>query len=148
MGHGQSSSFGASCPDHGSTARTLPQSGALHSRLEVFLATAAAFRRLALALPQATEGTHHPDFRVANKVFAAIGVPDAAWGMVKLTPEQQAILKDAEPTIFKPAAGAWGRRGSTHVRLAAIDQKTLRSALEMAWRNTAPTHLLAKPSGA
>ena len=64
-------------------------------------------------------------------------MPDAAWGMVKLTPEQQEILIAAEPAAFKPAAGAWGRRGSTHVRLAAIDRTTLRSALAMAWRNTA-----------
>ena len=96
-------------------------------------------------MPEATESAHggHPDFRVANKVFASLGVPDKAWGMVKLTPEQQDILVDAEPGAFKPAAGAWGRRGYTHVRLAAVDQKTLGSALAMAWRNTAPSKLLA-----
>jgi hypothetical protein len=109
------------------------------------LATAALFRRLALALPEATEGAHggHPDFRIANKVFASLGVPDKAWGMVKLTPEQQEMLMDAEPGTFKPAAGTWGRRGYTHVLLAAADQKTLTSTLAMAWRNTAPRKLLA-----
>ena len=108
------------------------------------MATAATFRRVALALPQATEGAHggHPDFRVASKVFASLGVPDKAWGMVKLTPEQQDMLMDAEPDAFRPAAGAWGRRGYTHLRLADIDQRTLRSALRMAWRNTAPKKLL------
>jgi hypothetical protein len=112
------------------------------------LATAATFRRVALALPQATEGAHggHPDFRVANKVFASLGVPDKAWGMVKLTPEQQEMLMDAEPDAFRPAAGAWGRRGYTHVRLADVDQRTLRSALRMAWRNTAPKKLLTAAS--
>ena len=62
----------------------------------------------------------HPDFRVRDQIFASLGVPDAAWGMVKLTPEQQEMLIAAEPAAFKPAAGAWGRRGSTHVRLAAV----------------------------
>lgn len=73
------------------------------------MATAATFRRLALALPQATEGAHggHPDFRDANKVFASLGVPDNTWGMVKLTPQQQDMLSDAEPGAFKPATGAW-----------------------------------------
>ena len=49
------------------------------------------FRRIALSLPEATKGAHmgHPGFRVRNKIFATLGVPDAAWGMVKLTPEQQ-----------------------------------------------------------
>ena len=73
-----------------------------------------------------------------------LGVPDAAWGMVKLTPEQQEMLMAAEPEAFKPAAGAWGRRGSTHIRLAAVDRTTLRSALTMAWRNTAPKTLVGR----
>src|SRR5262245_53565047 len=113
---------------------------------ERHLATTQDFRRAALRLPEATEGAHmgHPDFRVRNKVFASLGVPDAAWGMVKLTPEQQEMLMAAEPGAFKPAAGAWGRRGSTHVRLAAVDATTLRSALTMAWRNVAPKGLVAK----
>jgi len=107
-------------------------------------ATVATFRRIALSLPEATEGSHmgHPDFRVRNKVFASLGVPDAGWGMVKLTPEQQEVLVEAEPAVFKPAAGAWGRRGYTHIRLAAVDATTLRSALALAWRNTAPKGLV------
>ena len=109
------------------------------------MATAAIFRRLALAQPGASEGAHggHPDFRVANKVFASLAVPDAAWGMVKLTPEQQDMLMGAEPEAFTPAPGAWGRRGYTRVRLAAADRATLESALAMAWRNTAPKNMLS-----
>ncbi|XUJ35568.1 hypothetical protein ACQ5SK_08530 [Bradyrhizobium japonicum] len=63
--------------------------------------------------------------------------------MVKLTPDQQDVLVDAEPEMFRPVPGAWGRSGSTNVKLAKIDQVTLRSALEMAWRNVAPKSLLA-----
>jgi len=51
------------------------------------------------------------------------------------------MLLAAEPAAFKPAAGAWGRRGATHVRLAAVDAATLKSALTMAWRNVAPKAL-------
>ena len=89
------------------------------------------FRRMALRLPEVTEGAHgqHPDFRIANKVFASFGVPDAGWGMVKLTREQQEVLIEAEPKLFAPAAGVWGRRGNTHVRLDAVDRTTLLSAL-------------------
>jgi hypothetical protein len=108
--------------------------------------TPATFRRLALSLPEATEGSHmgHPDFRVRNKVFASLGVPDNGWGTVKLTPEQQEVLLAAEPAAFRPAAGAWGRRGWTQVKLAAVDATTLKSALGMAWRNTAPKALAAQ----
>jgi hypothetical protein len=112
------------------------------------MATAADFRRLALSLPEATEGAHmdHPDFRVRNKVFASLGYPDKSCGMVKLTPEQQQLLLETEPKMFKPAAGAWGRRGCTIVTLAAADRTTLLSALRMAWRNAAPKALVTKHS--
>ena len=35
---------------------------------------------MALSLPEATQGAHggHPDFRVGNKVFASLGVPEKA----------------------------------------------------------------------
>ena len=101
------------------------------------------FRGLALALPEAEEHSHqgHPDFRVRGKVFATLGWPAPEYGMVKLTPEQQTIVCDAEPEIFMPVKGGWGRKGSTNVRLAAADDKALRSALAMAWRNIAPKSL-------
>lgn len=113
------------------------------------MATVRDFRRMALSLPEAREGAHmgHPDFRVANKIFASLGVPDASSGTVKLTPEQQEVLVDAEPQVFSPCAGAWGRRGYTHVRLAAVDRTTLLSALTMAWRNTAPKRLARSKEG-
>lgn len=99
-----------------------------------------AFRRLAVMLPGATESAHsgHPDFRRDNRIFATLGSPDESWAMVKLDPEQQAVLVAAEPAIFTPAKGAWGRRGSTLVRLAPLDETTARSALGMAWDNLGP----------
>jgi hypothetical protein len=111
--------------------------------------TAATFRRIALSLPEAIEAAHmgHPDFRVRNKIFASLGAPDKDWGSLKLTPEQQEVLLAAEPAAFRPAAGAWGRRGWTQVRLAAADAATIKSALGMAWRNTAPKSLLTQDPG-
>jgi hypothetical protein len=111
--------------------------------------TPATFRRLALSLPEATEGAHmgHPDFRVRNKVFASLGASAKDLGTVRLTPEQQEALLAAEPAMFKPAAGAWGRRGWTEVHLAAADATTLESALGMAWRNTAPKTLVGRSAG-
>lgn len=105
--------------------------------------TPAAFRKLALGLPEAAEKAHmgHPDFRVRGKIFASLGHPDATWATVKLTPEEQGVMMDAEPDAFVPAAGAWGRRGWTQVRLAALDATTARSALAAAWRNVAPKTL-------
>jgi hypothetical protein len=98
------------------------------------------FRSIALGLPDAVEGSHqgHADFRVGKRIFATLGYPDEAWGMVKLTPEQQSVLVDAEPEIFRPVPGGWGKQGNTNVRLAKADPTTLLSALTMAWQNIAP----------
>jgi hypothetical protein len=98
------------------------------------------FRKLALALPEAGENAHmgHPDFRVRGRIFATLCAPDEEWGMVKLTPEQQTALVEAEPTVFVPVKGGWGRRGATNVRLRRATARTLAPALEIAWRNVAP----------
>ena len=102
--------------------------------------TADTFRRIALSLPEAAESAHmnHPDFRVRGKVFATLGYPDKAWGMVKLTPEDQEVLVAAEPALFVPVKGAWGRQGCTNVRLEAASDATLHSAILKAWRRAAP----------
>ena len=108
--------------------------------------TAADFRKLALALPEAEERAHmdHPDFRVGGKVFATLGYPDQSCGMVKLSPAEQHYFSKAEPDVFVPAKGAWGRRGATSVHLKAARKETLSQAIQAAWRNSAPKRLLQK----
>ena len=110
------------------------------------IVTVAEFRSLALSLPEAVESGHmdHPDFRVRGKIFATLGYPDEAWGMVKLTPEQQGQFIRAEPGVFVPAAGAWGQHGSTTVRLASVSDGSVRHAIAAAWRNVAPKGLAQK----
>jgi len=105
--------------------------------------TAEKFRKLALSLPEVSEQAHmaHPDFRVGGKIFATLG-PEEDWGMVKLTPGQQEPLVRGEPAVFRPAAGAWGRRGATIIQLENADDVTVREALVAAWRNTAPQRLV------
>jgi hypothetical protein len=102
--------------------------------------SSSGFRRVALSLPGTIEGSHqgHADFRVGERIFATLGYPDQDWGMVKLTVEQQSVLTEAEPDIFRPVPGGWGKRGNTNVRLAKADSATLQSALTLAWTNVAP----------
>lgn len=100
--------------------------------------TADEFRSMALALDGAVEQAHqgHPDFRVRGKIFATLG-PGETWGMVKLTPEQQASYVEAEPEVFEPFNGAWGRGGATRVHLARAEKSTVRPVLGAAWQNIA-----------
>jgi hypothetical protein len=106
--------------------------------------TATDFRKIALSMPEAVESEHmsHPDFRVGGKIFATLGYPDQDHGMVILPPEEQAALLRSHPKIFSPAKGAWGKRGSTCVRLDSIDKRTLHAALQIAWRRIAPSTAL------
>ena len=67
--------------------------------------TGADFRRIALGMDGAEEGSHfgNPDFRVGGKIFATLGYFDEGWGMVKLMPDQQEEFVEAEPKVFVPA---------------------------------------------
>lgn len=105
--------------------------------------TASEFRNLALSCPEALEDAHmgHPDFRVRGKIFATLG-PDEEWGMVKLTPDQQISFMRAEPGVFKPASGAWGRQGCTIVCLCHADEVSVGQSVVAAWRNAAPKRLV------
>jgi hypothetical protein len=101
--------------------------------------TVSQFRKLAVSLPGVEERAHmgHPDFRVAGKIFATLGYPDKDWGMVALTPEQQQDYLQSHPDVFVRAAGAWGRRGATLVRLKAADPEAAGGAMTAAWKNRA-----------
>jgi len=99
--------------------------------------TAQRFRTIALALDGAIEGAHmgHPDFRIDKRIFASLH-HDNQFGMVKLTPDQQATFLEDYPAAFAPEAGAWGRSGCTRVVLKTVDEDALGEALTLAWKNT------------
>jgi hypothetical protein len=108
--------------------------------------TADDFRRLALSFPETSESSHmdHPDFPVAGKIFATLGYPNAAWGMVSLSPVDQQLVVAAAPDVFVPVKGAWGRRGATSVNLKKATKAMVRDAMAAAWRKTAPKRLAAQ----
>ena len=99
-----------------------------------------AFLELALALPETALGRHQagPDLRVGGKIFASPADRPGATAVVKLTLEQREMLCAAEPEVFAPVVGMGASRGWTRITVAAADERTARSALQMAWRNVAP----------
>lgn len=98
--------------------------------------TPADFRRLALSLEGADEGSHFgaADFRVGGRIFATLAAEKQGYGNLMLTPEQQAAFVAEAPAIFLPIPGGWGRNGATHVRLDAVAQDVLLGALRTAWK--------------
>jgi hypothetical protein len=98
--------------------------------------TVADFRRLALGLPGAEEGSHmgSADFRVGGRIFATLASESQGFGNLMLTPEQQADFVAGQPGVFLPIPGGWGRNGATHIRLAQANEDLLAGALRAAWK--------------
>ena len=98
--------------------------------------TEAGFRRIALRMPGAVEGSHmgHADFRVDGRIFATCGFRKG-FGVLLLTPEQQAGMVLDAPEMFIPVSGGWGKNGATQVALAKITPALLEPALQLAWKN-------------
>jgi hypothetical protein len=95
----------------------------------------ADFRRIALSLEGAEEGSHMgaADFRVGGRIFATLASEKDGYGNLMLTPEQQAEFVSELPEIFLPVHGGWGRMGATHIRLAKATEDVLTGALRVAW---------------
>jgi hypothetical protein len=98
--------------------------------------TPADFRRIALSLEGAEEGSHMGavDFRVGGRIFATLASQKQGYGNLMLTPEQQAAFVDEQPELFLPVHGGWGRMGATHIRLAEANEDVVTGALRAAWR--------------
>ena len=106
------------------------------------MVTAAQMRKLALAMPAVEEKSHFgkPDFRVRGKIFAGLS-RDGRQATLKLPRELQAMILDAKPKVFSPAAGAWGRGGWTHAQLSRVRLAELETLLAASWRLVAPRRL-------
>jgi hypothetical protein len=98
--------------------------------------TAEDFRRIALSLEGAEEGSHMGavDFRVGGHIFATLASVDQGFGNLMLTPEVQAAFVAESPDVFLPIPGGWGRMGATHIRLAGTHRDVLTGALRTAWQ--------------
>lgn len=110
------------------------------------------FRKIALGLDGVIEKSHmdHPDFRAANgKIYATLTKGEDR-ACVMLTPEQQAVFLRDAPKVFEPAAGAWGRGGSTLIALKIADPEMVGEAVTLAWqnKNAAPAKKSAKKKAA
>jgi YjbR len=111
---------------------------------------AADFRRIALSLEGAEEGSHMgaADFRVGGHIFATLASIKLGYGNLMLTPDQQAAFVAEQPEVFLPVAGGWGKGGATHVRLVSANEDLLLGALRTAWKlRMEKNQKTSKPAG-
>jgi hypothetical protein len=107
--------------------------------------TTATLRRLALALPEATEEPHHDmtSFRVGGKIFATVP-PEGDRVHVFISPDEVPAYCAEYPGHVEELR--WGQRvRGCRVPLKTATSPLLRELLGEAWRRRAPKRLLAQP---
>jgi hypothetical protein len=112
-----------------------------------------AYRRLALEMPGAVEGSHMGavDFRIgegaAGRIFATLAYGAKGLGTLMLNAEQQAMFLVEAPEYFSAAPGGWGRMGMTLVRVDA-PESVLAGALSTAYHYVVAKQAVKKNSAA
>jgi hypothetical protein len=102
-----------------------------------------AVRRLALALPEATEEPHFhlSSFRVRGKIFATLA-PDGSFMNVFVDDEQREIMVAVDPQAYESLW--WGKIGYLHVHLSRAKARDVTVLLRSAWERKAPKKLLVQ----
>ena len=100
-------------------------------------------RRLALALPEATEEAHFhlTSFRVKGKIYATVE-PDGSYMNVFVDDEQREIMVAVDSKAYETRK--WGKIGYLHVHLAAAKARDVKTLLRSAWERKAPKKLVAQ----
>jgi hypothetical protein len=108
------------------------------------VATWRTVRSVALALPEAEEGTSYrqPAFRVRGKVFAAMSPHEDGALVVRVDPDERPLLIATRPDVLYVTAHyeAYPR---LLVRLAAADPGELEERITDSWLLAAPPRLAA-----
>jgi hypothetical protein len=102
--------------------------------------TPAAFRKLALSMPEAHEEPHfeRTSFRVGKKIFATM-TADGKEAMVRVAPhERVCTLLETLPEVFFSYGGWTERNGALGVRLPKVDAALLRELVTGSWQLIAP----------
>lgn len=102
-----------------------------------------AVRRLALALPEATEQPHFhlTSFRVRGKIFATVA-PDGSYMNVFVDDEQREIMVRVDPKAYETLM--WGKSGYLHVHLNKAKARDVEALLRSSWERKAPNRLVAQ----
>jgi hypothetical protein len=100
-------------------------------------------RRLALALPEASEAPHFhlTSFRVNDKIFATVA-PDGSYMNVFVDDEQREIMVRVDPKAYETLT--WGKIGYLHVHLEKAKTRDVATLLRAAWERKAPKKLVAR----
>ena len=101
------------------------------------MADADDMTRLALGLPGVTQYPHFDRVAFKARVTFATLAPDRLTANLKFSPDEQALKCEVAPDAFSPLLNAWGAKGWTLARLAALSPAELALALALAHAHAA-----------
>jgi len=102
------------------------------------MADADDMTRLALVLRGVTQYPHFDRVAFKARVTFATLAPDRRTANLKFSPDEQALKCEVSPDAFSPLPNAWGVKGWTLARLAALSPAELAAALALAHAHAGP----------
>ena len=93
--------------------------------------------RLALALPGVARYPHFDRTAFKARVTFATLAADRLTANMKFSPDEQALKCAVAAEAFSALPNAWGARGWTQARLAALSETELKAALAAAFADAA-----------
>jgi hypothetical protein len=99
------------------------------------MVTTAAFRQMALALPEVVELPHfdRASFRVNKRIFATMQ-EEKKIAVLMFSAIEQSVFCAFDKSIIYPVPGGWGRQGATIFELDKVKKAMLKDALSVVYK--------------
>jgi len=101
--------------------------------------------KIVLSYPGAEEGTSYgyPSYKLAGKFFTRLREEDDSLVMIVGSIDERDMLLESDPSVFH-ITDHYKNYPDVLVRIAKIDEKTLRGMLERRWSTIAPKKIQKK----
>ena len=98
--------------------------------------TGDSFATIALSFPgvETTPHFNRTGFKVTGKRMFATYLADNNTANVFLTPAEQRVFCEIDPTAIYPVPNKWGEKGATTFELDTVDRDVLQEALFSAYK--------------
>src|SRR5215469_821588 len=108
----------------------------------------AQFKKIALSFPEAHEKSSygHPSIFIAKKFFTRLRKEDASVVLIVGSIDEREMMIESDPKTFH-ITEHYRDYPAVLVRIARINEKTLRGMLERRWRVIAPKKLIKAIDG-
>jgi hypothetical protein len=110
--------------------------------------TKAQVKKIVMSFPGANESAHYgyPSYKIEKKFFTRLRNEDNSLVLVVSSMDERDMLLESDPALFH-ITPHYQNHPSVLARLAKLDAKSLRGALERRWRQIASKKLQKQVAG-